>query len=201
MDSVERSCGRFFLWKGRNWLAGHSGHRGIENRADRILSSIPQLRLAHQQSTREIEAIIAPALAWEQLDHAGRFLGWLTAHGVTTETGVNDDPDGDGLSNLEEYFAESDPSAFSEAEIGMQFEISSPGTHRFSLRESLDLAGRGLTAIIESSQDLNNWNAVGNLVELSSQRLNPEGVRVRILERAGSAEEVRFYRLRLILNP
>lgn len=149
----------------------------------------------------EIEAIIAPALAWEQLDHAGRFLGWLTDHGVTTETGVNDDPDGDGLSNLEEYFAESDPSAFSEAEIGMQFEISSPGTHRFSLRESLDLAGRGLTAIIESSQDLNNWNAVGNLVELSSQRLNPEGVRVRILERAGSAEEVRFYRLRLILNP
>ena len=120
---------------------------------------------------------------------------------MTTENGVNDDPDRDGLSNLEEYFAESDPSDPAISLTGLQFEIPEAGTHRLTVRESLDLSGRGLSAVVESSPDLMTWSIVGDLVEESSERLNPEGVRVRELERDGVGQGPLFYRLRVTLAP
>lgn len=148
----------------------------------------------------EIEAAIAPALAWAALDPPGRFAMWLADHGVTVETGMADDPDRDGVSNLEEYLAESDPSDPTDAQGGLSFNIPESEVHRFTLRESLDLAGRGLTTVIESSPDLRAWSVVEDLSELSQERRNVDGVRLRVLERADPGGDILFYRLRIMLN-
>lgn len=148
----------------------------------------------------EIEAAIAPALDWAALDPPGRFTKWLADHGVTVETGVADDPDHDGVANLEEYLTESDPSDPGVAQTGLSFEIPEPGVHRLTLRETLDLAGRGLRVVIESSRDLLAWRVVEDLSEQSQDRQNVDGFRWRVLERGDPGGEMLFYRLRISLS-
>lgn len=148
----------------------------------------------------EIKAVIAPALAWAELDPPGRFTRWLADHGVTVETGVADDPDRDGVANLEEYLAESDPSDPGVAQTGLSFEIPESGVHRLTLRETLDLAGRGLRVEIESSPDLLVWRVVEDLSEHSQGRQNADGFRWRVLERDDPGGGTLFYRLRISLS-
>lgn len=152
------------------------------------------------RSLNEVEAVIAPALAWEALDATGRFENWLAGKGVTEETGAQDDPDGDGLSNLEEYLTESHPGELSEAGRALRMEILADGSHRIILRESLDRSGRQVMTRLESSADLRQWQEVRDLVAESSTTDPGAGVRTRVLRRAPGSGKRCFYRLRIDLS-
>jgi len=207
-SNANRFRGSFYqaddLWYGsddRGWsLIPSSGQSNVPG-------EIAFYRQSHSYGSRisssraEIEAVIAPALAWEAKDANGRFLNWLEGYGVLAETAPTDDADGDGLSNLEEYLTESHPGEAGEAEAGLRLEVLVGGGHRITVRETLDLAGRGLSVTLESSGDLLNWDPVEDLVEQSNERNDPEGVRVRVLERAGAGPGPSFYRQRIELSP
>lgn len=170
-------------------------------------SDIEFYRQSHSYGSRisgrlaEIEAVIAPALAWEALDAGGKFQSWLTDFGVTTETGANDDADDDGLTNLEEYLTESHPGDKAQSESGLRVEFLPGGVQRLTLRESLDLAGRELTSVLEESVDLENWSPISGLSEISNTRDNPAGIRVRVLERSGVGAGPRYLRQKIVLAP
>jgi len=145
----------------------------------------------------EIKMIIAPALAWENLTPAERFAAWLSDHGAIGSAGV--DFDFDGMSNLEEYFAESDPANANRDLPTLKAEFSADGGHRFTLRETLDLDGRGLSSSIEGSSDLVNWKEVTELIEISNVRHPEEGVRTRVLSTTAGESGPFYYRLKITL--
>lgn len=148
----------------------------------------------------EIEAVIASALAWEALEADGKFANWLEGYGVTEHAGTGDDADGDGLTNLEEYFAESHPGEASHANPALRMEHGPEGRHRIILRESLDRVGRELGAVLESSSDCRVWEEVEELKERARERNNRDGFQERILEGPSPGEDRFFYRLRLRLG-
>ena len=74
------------------------------------------------------------------------------------------------------------------------------GSHSFVLIESLDLEGRHLSTVLESSTDLDNWAPIGDLTEISSVRDNPAGVQTRSLIRTPDQTGPLFYRLRITMG-
>ena len=147
-----------------------------------------------------IELVIDPAIAWAAQTPAQRFLSWLSSFGVTGATAESDDADADGITNLEEYLSESDPSDGNETVSPLEIEFLPDGTHQFTLVESLDLAGRGLTTTLQSSVDLDIWTAVSDSTESSNAPDNALGIRTRILGRTPSSCDALFYRLKITLT-
>ena len=145
----------------------------------------------------EIEMIIAPALAWENLTPEEKFAAWLSYHGASGNAG--EDFDFDGVSNLEEYYAESDPAITNKASPALTVAFGFDGSHRLTLRETLDYDGRGLTAIIEGSPDFANWTEMTDLTEISNVRFPKEGVRTRVLATTGGGAGPFYYRLKITL--
>lgn len=146
----------------------------------------------------EFNAIIQPAINHAALDGNGRFQAWLADAGITTLNGPRDDPDGDGHSNLLEYFSNSNPSMDTPSPFGV--ERLGGGEIQFTLTQSLDLAGRGLTGTIQESEDLTTWTPLTGLHEQSSVINATAGQRTRVLELATPALEKRFYRLKISLT-
>ena len=104
------------------------------------------------------------------------------------------------FSNLEEYLAGSDPSDASTGAGPMTLDYLPDGSHSFVLIESLDLEGRHLSTVLESSTDLDNWAPIGDLTEISSVRDNPAGVQTRSLIRTPDQNGPLFYRLRITMG-
>ena len=148
--------------------------------------------------TEEIQALIDPAIEWKDLSPAEKFDTWLEGAGISL-SGFSDDPDNDGFSNLEEYLAGSDPSDASTGIGPMTIDYLPDGSHSFVLVESLDLAGRHLSTVLESSIDLDNWAPVVDLTQISSVRDNPAGVQTRSLTRTPAQNGPLFYRLRITM--
>lgn len=146
----------------------------------------------------ELNALIQPAIDHAALDGTGRFQSWLRNAGLTSLNGAMDDPDGDGHSNLLEYFSSHNPLA--DDQTPLHVERLPGGDLRFTLIESLDLAGRGLTGEIEGSNDLANWGPVSDLDEQSNTIDATAGNRTRILELVATASTKRFYRLKVTLS-
>lgn len=150
-------------------------------------------------SLAEIELLIDPAIAWAGLTSAEKFESWLSGYGVTGASGGDDDADGDGLTNLEEYLTESDPDNGGEALAPLAIEFLPGGTHQFTLLESLNLAARGLTTVLQSSSDLSTWTAVSDAGEVSNERNDPAGIRTRVLARTSVGADELYYRLKISL--
>ena len=151
-------------------------------------------------SAATIQLIIDPAIAWTGLSFSERFTSWLEDFGLTTMNGEEDDPDGDGLSNLEEYLAESNPNDSSVNRRAFEVKILSETSHQFRFVESLDMTARGLTSNLESSTDLVNWDEVMGQTQVSNTRDDPGGVRTRVTTLAPAQSECVFYRIRITLN-
>jgi hypothetical protein len=147
----------------------------------------------------EIQALIDPAIEWKDLSPAEKFDNWLEGVGISP-SGFADDPDHDGFSNLEEYLAGSDPSDGSTGVGPMTIDYLPDGSHSFVLVESLDLEGRHLSSVLESSIDLDNWVPAGELTEISTVRDNPAGVQTRSLTRTPAQNGSLFYRLRITMG-
>ena len=128
-----------------------------------------------------------------------KFESWLSGFGITAETGVDDDADGDGLSNLNEYLGESHPNDLITAVQPLEVESLSNGFHQFTFVESLDMTERGLVSVLESSPNLLNWEEVTGQVERSNLRDNPKGIRTRVTTIPPSSNGRVFYRLRVTL--
>jgi hypothetical protein len=150
-------------------------------------------------SLAEIELLINPAIAWAGLTSPEKFESWLSSNGVTGARDAQDDADGDGVTNLEEYLAESDPADGGEAVAPLAIKFFPGGTHQFTFVESLDLAARGLTMILQSSTDLVTWIAVSDAEEESNVRDDPKGVRTRVLSRASPGVGELYYCLKISL--
>jgi len=147
----------------------------------------------------ELEAIISPAIQAAELSPTERLESWLAQVGQSLETAFHQDPDRDGLTNLEEYLVDTDPTT-SESKIH-PFEVEFlPGEiHRFKLVETLDLEGRSLETEVQSSRDLVTWTPQSGMVEVSSVGNAATGRRTRILEVVHDDTETRYYRLKISL--
>lgn len=157
--------------------------------ASRISSSLPA-----------IQAVIDPALALSGLSSGQRFEAWLTGAGIAAGSTAAGDADSDGISNLEEYLSDSDPSDAGDGQRPFTVEFLLNGDHRFTLVESLDLEGRGLTTEIQSSPDLLTWTAVSDAAESANTPDNSLGVRTRVLERTPNEAGALYYRLEITLS-
>jgi len=147
----------------------------------------------------DLNALIQPSISNAALTPPNRFVAWLSAQGVTNETAPLDDADADGVANLLEYFAGS--SAGDEADTRNPLTISRlpNGILQFSIQESLDLAGRGLTSILQQSPDLSNWLPVTAATESSNNIDAATGTRSKIIDLAQPADTRLFYRLEVTL--
>ena len=163
-------------------------YRQSHSYGSRISSNAPAIR-----------AIIDPAIEWGGKSKMEKFESWLSGFGITAETGVDDDADGDGLSNLNEYLGESHPNDLITAVQPLEVESLSNGFHQFTFVESLDMTERGLVSVLESSPNLLNWEEVTGQVETSNLRDNPKGIRTRVTTIPPSPNGRVFYRLRVTL--
>ncbi len=143
----------------------------------------------------ELNPIIQPSITTASLSPETRFGAWLIDQGITTNTSALDDADGDHIPNLLEYFSDSDASDISEAISPFQVTPLTSGAIQFTLIESLDLAGRGLTGVIQKSTDLDTWTPVTTATETSSSMDTAAGTRTRILERPAGSDSELFFRL------
>lgn len=148
----------------------------------------------------EINLLIQPAITHAALNPSDRFQAWLSGHGLTANNQPGDDADEDGISNLLEYYSDSDAGDFSEANSPFSASLQSNGEMQFTLTESLDLSGRALTSVIQKSNDLENWSNLTPVNEESNNLDEASGTRTRILSHSpGSATEI-FYRLKVSLE-
>lgn len=158
----------------------------------------------HSYATRistylpDVNAIIQPAITRAALDGTERFQAWLIDRGITSQNGSDDDPDHDASSNLLEYFANTNADTKSDPPFVVQ-ELPG-GEVRFTITESLDLAGRGLTSEIQKSTDLSSWTVVTNTVEQSTTVHPLAGNVTRVLELTPPSSSRYFYRLKVTLT-
>ena len=73
------------------------------------------------------------------------------------------------------------------------------GTRQFTLIETLDLAGRGITATLQQSPDLINWTTVTGTTEDSNDPDPVLGVRTRVLSLTSVGNDEVYYRLKVEL--
>lgn len=146
-----------------------------------------------------LDAIIQSAKDTAPLPPEGRLGDWATGYGVASETDPEDDPDKDGLTNLEEYLTESDPSDFQIRRSPLVVETPVVGTRQFTLIETLDLVGRGITTILQQSTDLITWTTVTGTTEDSNDSDPVLGVRTRVLSLTPVSNDEVYYRLKVEL--
>lgn len=169
-------------------------------------SDIEFYRQSHTYGSRissnatAIKAIIDPAIEWQGKTYLQRFEGWLAEFGIASESGVGGDPDLDGVPNLHEYLVESHPGQASGLTHPLRVAILPDGSHQFTFVESLDLTGRGITNVLESSTDLMMWDEVIGQTEESIGRDDPNGVQTRTTSIAPVTGGKMFYRLRVTLS-
>ena len=131
--------------------------------------------------------------------NSGRPGGWATGYGVASETDPGDDPDKDGLTNLEEYLTESDPSDFQIRRSPLVVETPVSGTRQFTLTGTLDLVGREITTILQQGADLITWMAVTGTTEDSNDSDPVLGVRPRVLSLTPESNDEVYHRLKVEL--
>lgn|GEM_PF-2447920 len=147
-----------------------------------------------------INAVIQPAKDTAVLPALGRFGVWAQGYGLGTGVMTDGDDDKDGLTNLEEYLTESDPNDESDGELPLSLNFfSMAGIHELTLVESLDLAGRGLTTVLEFSEDLVQWDLVVGTTENSNVVDSIAGTRTRELSMSVVGTGSVYYRLKITL--
>ena len=118
---------------------------------------------------------------------------------MASETDPDDDPDRDGLTNLEEYLTESDPSDFQIRRSPLVLEMPVAGTLQLTLIETLDLVGREIATILQQSTDLITWTTVTGTTEDSNDSDPVLGVRTRVLSLTPVSNDAVYYRLKMDL--
>ncbi|MDB4578998.1 hypothetical protein N9105_06790 [Akkermansiaceae bacterium] len=147
----------------------------------------------------ELNQLIQPAITNAALSSGARFTAWLNDEGISTQTGPNDDADTDGVTNLLEYFAGSSAGDTSDIITPFSTNQMTSGAMQFTINESLDLSGRGLSGMIEKSDDLSNWSEVTSAVESSNVIAPITGTRTRTLDLAAPVGPKLFFRLKVTL--
>lgn len=88
------------------------------------------------------------------------FASWIAAFAIAEgENGATDDPDGDGISNLLEFALGLDPSSANRSSLPQPQTIEAAGIDYLVLEVNKNDAAAGVTLIVESSADLENWNS------------------------------------------
>ena len=146
-----------------------------------------------------INAVIQPAKETAVLPPAQRFEVWAQGYGMGSGVMAEGDFDNDGFSNLEEYLTESDPTGFLDHELPLKVDLTTVGSHKFTLIESLDLVGRGLTTVLEVSEDLAQWVPVTGTTEDANVVDSISGTRTRELSKSFAGTGAVYYRLKVTL--
>jgi hypothetical protein len=86
----------------------------------------------------------------------GLFGTWLASFGLSgASAGAESDPDGDGLTNLEEALQGSSPVSATPGDFALPVSRTLPDGWSFS--SALDLEGTGISVVAEVSPDLETW--------------------------------------------
>jgi len=191
-------------WNGFR-AAIYSGAGLYHGTTDDLITVGSDYEMSHTYASRvseheaAINAIIQAAKDTALLPPEGRLGDWAADYGVTSETNPEDDPDKDGLTNLEEYLTESDPDDFKIRRAPLMVATPMAGTREFTLIETLDLVGRGITTTLQESSDLVNWTTVTGTTEDSNNSDPVLGIRTRVLSKTPAGNDEVYYRLKLEL--
>ena len=183
----------------------YSGAGLYHGPSDDLITSGSAYEKSHSYASRvseheaALDAIIQSAKDTALLPPEGRLGNWATDYGVASEIDPEDDPDKDGLTNLEEYLTESDPSDFKTRRLPLKVETLVSGMRKFTLIETLDLVGRGITTTLQESPDLNNWTTVTGTTEDSNDSDPVLGIRTRVLSMTPVGNDGVYYRLKVEL--
>lgn len=150
-------------------------------------------------SATAIQNMIQPAIDDALSTPTQSFENWIAGYGSTTENSASDDADQDGLSNLEEYFSESDPTGANDATQPLTVAFLNNTTNRLTLTTSLDLAERNLSWVIQFSDTLDtlDWDDL-SLSEQSNSRVAADGVRTITFDHSPPLTGPAFYRLKIV---
>jgi hypothetical protein len=155
---------------------------------------------AYSYASREAAASVRPRLVLERETKAAAFEAWIAGQAGVPEgqRGAADDPDGDGLSNVEEYLFGRDP-ARAEAGVAWRCAAEPEGfVLEFPQRRGLP---PGFGYVVETAASLvaGGWQPAAGVVF----RVEDEGgetVRVRALVPRAEPATQGFYRLRFELE-
>lgn len=148
-------------------------------------------------SQTELGKIIDPAIDLAALPPLERMESWIEDAGESLEIGPGQDPDGDGLTNLEEYLVDENPASSDTVVRPLEVEFLPGGIHQFTLVETLDMAGRSLSSAVEYSEDLGSWFPQTGMNEISNVKSKATGKRTRVLQVTPGGSGPRYYRLRI----
>jgi hypothetical protein len=123
------------------------------------------------------------------------YAGWLLLYPTLAQTGLTDDPDGDGQRNLMEYFAGTHPGISNAQPIGF---LRTGNILTFTYRRAKGITG--VTGRVRWSPDLTNasWSSAG--VNESSEDMGDHDVVTATLEAPPGTRGI-FMRLEATLSP
>ena len=123
----------------------------------------------------------------------------------STQRGFQDDPDLDDITNLVEYFYGLDPVSNSDQRVPLEVSRSSglPQYIQLGFQRRTDFAARGISTIIQSSSDLDQWQIETGFLPEDNPVPTGNGITESVNLRADLSPNTprRFYRLLILYTP
>ncbi len=117
------------------------------------------------------------------------YANWATSKGLTSgNNGESQDPDNDGISNLQEYYLAGDPLG---GNTGILPKVTVDATHLILEFKRLDMAETDVTnQSIDYGSNLTTWPGVSSVLATAGTTTDAEGVIVTVVENSTNPDDI-----------